>query len=64
MFRFRSMPDTDHELHMEGLNFNRRHFEQQMDKLKLELKNIGRRVQFRVQEVHEQLRRELREVTG
>ena len=64
MFRFRSMPDTDHELHLEGLNFNRRHFEQQMDKLKLELKNIGRRVQFRVQEAREQLRRELREVTG
>jgi len=64
MFRFRSMPDTEHELRLEGLNFNRRHFEQQMDQLKQELKNIGRRVQLRVQEAREQLRRELREVTG
>jgi len=64
MFRFRSIPDTDHELHLEGLNFNRRHFENQMNKLKLELKNIGREVQFKMQEVREQLRRELRQVTG
>ena len=64
MFRFRSIPDTDHEFHLEGLNFNRRHFENQMNKLKLELKNIGREVQFKMQEVREQLRRELRTVAG
>ncbi len=64
MFRFRSIPDTDRELHLEGLNFNRRHFEQQMNKLKLELKNIGREVQFKMQQARDQLRRELREVTG
>jgi membrane-associated protease RseP (regulator of RpoE activity) len=33
MFRFRSIPESGPELHMEGLNFNRRHFEQQMEGL-------------------------------
>jgi predicted metalloprotease with PDZ domain len=71
MFRFRSNRDMAPEyqfkeqlLNRQHLDFNRQNLEQEMNKLKLELKNIGRDVQTKMREVREQLRRELKEVSG
>lgn len=64
IFRFRSNHDLEHLHEIEESTFNRQRLEGQMHKLKIELKTIGREVQSRMREVRDQLRRELREVSG
>jgi hypothetical protein len=64
IFRFRSNHDLEHIHEIEETSFNRQRLEEHMHKLKIELQTIGREVQSRMREVREQIRRELREVSG